>query len=160
MFYCIFPEKTQVCSRKLPQTIAKIHSLTLSWWSCSHIETSPLICSANQWTCFYMITAFIMKELNFPLFLPKRYFLKIYKKVLEGRLISFSWTKRFAFLLTTKSANLLNYQNGLCFGGIQVRYFLWLTNMHKYVNMLKNKYCIICKKTETYISNKLIHQDL
>ena len=26
-----------------------------------HIETSPLICSANQWTGFYMITASIMK---------------------------------------------------------------------------------------------------
>ena len=24
---------------------------------CYHIETSPLICSANQWTGFYMITA-------------------------------------------------------------------------------------------------------
>ena len=29
-----------------------------------YIETSPLICSANQWTGFYMITAFIMKELK------------------------------------------------------------------------------------------------
>ena len=29
-----------------------------------HIETSPLICSANQWTVFYMITAPIMKELT------------------------------------------------------------------------------------------------
>ena len=28
-----------------------------------HIETSPLICSANQWTGFYMITASVMKEL-------------------------------------------------------------------------------------------------
>ena len=28
-----------------------------------HIETSPLICSANQWTGFYMITAFVMEEL-------------------------------------------------------------------------------------------------
>ena len=28
------------------------------------IETSPLICSANQWTGFYMITVSIMKELN------------------------------------------------------------------------------------------------
>ena len=26
-------------------------------------ETSPLICSANQWTGFYMITASVMKEL-------------------------------------------------------------------------------------------------
>ena len=29
-----------------------------------HIETSPLICSANQWTVFYMITVPIMKELT------------------------------------------------------------------------------------------------
>ena len=28
------------------------------------IETSPLICRANQWTGFYMITAFVMKELK------------------------------------------------------------------------------------------------
>ena len=29
-----------------------------------HIETSPLICSANQWTSFYMITAPVMKQLT------------------------------------------------------------------------------------------------
>ena len=29
-----------------------------------HIETSPVICSANQWTGFYMITASVMKELR------------------------------------------------------------------------------------------------
>ena len=29
-----------------------------------HIETSPLIYPANQWTGFYMITAFVMKELR------------------------------------------------------------------------------------------------
>ena len=28
-----------------------------------HIETSPLICSANQWTGFCMIMASVMKEL-------------------------------------------------------------------------------------------------
>ena len=28
-----------------------------------HIETSPLVCCANQWTGFYMITASVMKEL-------------------------------------------------------------------------------------------------
>ena len=26
-----------------------------------HIETSPLVCSANQWTCFYIIETTIMK---------------------------------------------------------------------------------------------------
>ena len=29
-----------------------------------HIETSPLICSASQWTGFYMITTPVMKKLN------------------------------------------------------------------------------------------------
>ena len=29
-----------------------------------HIQTSPLICSGNQWIGFYMITASIMKELR------------------------------------------------------------------------------------------------
>ena len=29
-----------------------------------NIETSPLICSSNQWTGFYMITASVMKGLN------------------------------------------------------------------------------------------------
>ena len=39
--------------------------LTLSWrrFLCHHIETSPLVCRANQWTGFYMITASVMKEL-------------------------------------------------------------------------------------------------
>ena len=31
-----------------------------------HIETSPLICCANQWTGFYLITASIMKGLAMP----------------------------------------------------------------------------------------------
>ena len=29
-----------------------------------HKETRPLICRANQWTGFYMITASVMKELS------------------------------------------------------------------------------------------------
>ena len=28
------------------------------------METSPLICGANQWTGFYIITASVMKELS------------------------------------------------------------------------------------------------
>ena len=30
-----------------------------------HIETSLLICRANQWTCFYKIGTSVMKELKF-----------------------------------------------------------------------------------------------
>ena len=29
-----------------------------------HIETSPLICRANQWTSFYMEGSSVIKELN------------------------------------------------------------------------------------------------
>ena len=35
-----------------------------------HTETSPLICSANQWTGFYMIMAPVIKELK-PLILAQ-----------------------------------------------------------------------------------------
>ena len=41
-----------------------------------YIETSPLICSANQWTGFYMITASVMKEL-----MQFQAFLTICKKI-------------------------------------------------------------------------------
>ena len=33
-----------------------------------HIETSPLICSENQWTGFYTITVTVMKELKASIF--------------------------------------------------------------------------------------------
>ena len=39
-------------------------SLHFRYGSPYHIETSPLICSANQWTGFYMIRTSAMKELN------------------------------------------------------------------------------------------------
>ena len=42
-----------------------------------HIETSPLICGANQWTGFYIITATFMKGLNtlsFSLMSQQNYF--------------------------------------------------------------------------------------
>ena len=29
-----------------------------------HTETSPLVCLANQWTCFYMTGTSVMKELK------------------------------------------------------------------------------------------------
>ena len=39
-------------------------SLILSDGGSYHIETSPLVCSANQWTSFYMIGTSVMKELK------------------------------------------------------------------------------------------------
>ena len=38
--------------------------LTLSWRRPYHVETSPLICGAIQWTGFYMISASVMKGLT------------------------------------------------------------------------------------------------
>ena len=38
--------------------------LTLSWRGPLSYRTSPLICRADQWTGFYMITVSVMKELN------------------------------------------------------------------------------------------------
>ena len=46
--------------------------LTLSSWSSYHIETSPLICSANQWTGFYIAGTLIMRELNLTLKRPEQ----------------------------------------------------------------------------------------
>ena len=36
------------------------YDFMISWY---HIETSPLMCSANRWTGFCMISTFIMEEL-------------------------------------------------------------------------------------------------
>ena len=40
-----------------------------------HIEISPLICAANQWTGFYMIETYVIKELThlFPSYICIRY---------------------------------------------------------------------------------------
>ena len=45
-------------------TILERYALTLSWRRSYHIETSPLICRANQWTGFYMIATSVIKELS------------------------------------------------------------------------------------------------
>ena len=44
--------------------ISLIYILTFHDGGRYHIETSPLICSPNQWTGFYMITASVMKGLS------------------------------------------------------------------------------------------------
>ena len=45
-----------------------------------HVETSPLICSENQWTSFYMIGTSVMKWLN-PVPLKRSKSKSRYKKV-------------------------------------------------------------------------------
>ena len=53
-----------ICNETILCTTRKF-SLALSWRRGPyHIETSPVICSANQWTGFYMIGTSVMKELK------------------------------------------------------------------------------------------------
>ena len=57
------------------------YCLTLPNGGCYHIETSLLICGADQWTGFYMITASVLKGLNcFHSYSPKEK-LKTHEKV-------------------------------------------------------------------------------
>ena len=72
----------------------------------------------------------------------------VYKKFLERRLFSFSWTKNFAFSLTAKRANC---QNGVRSRRMLVKYFFaeW-ARANKNGSVLTNKYC----KTEVHDFNK------
>ena len=79
------------------------------------METSPLICSPNQWTGFYMITASVMKELTG---LQKLYFKNVWYvmfafsyniKVLLRTLKWISWRRLFKL----HGQDVLNF--GLCF---------------------------------------------
>ena len=45
-------------------SLMSLHHYLFYDGGCCHVETSPLICSANQRTGFYMITASVMKELS------------------------------------------------------------------------------------------------
>ena len=56
-----------------------------------HIETSPLICSENQWTGFYMITAPVMKGLS-RVSNGSTYYLKLYFRF---NIIRFFMLKRY-----------------------------------------------------------------
>ena len=56
------------------------------------IETSPLICSANQWTGFYMITASVMKELRLDTLFPT---IKLTQSCYINTNISSSWKLAF-----------------------------------------------------------------
>ena len=61
-----------------------ILNAALYWHFCrdpNHIETSPLICIANQWIGFYMIETFVIKELKCPKYASE------YPKVLITQLI-------------------------------------------------------------------------
>ena len=60
VYETIFEIKNSTCR----QMVLFSTSLTLYDGGRYHIETSPLICRANQWTGFYMITASVMKELH------------------------------------------------------------------------------------------------
>ena len=52
----------QLLNRVVKMSLSLV--ITLSWRYLYHIEISPLICRANQWTGFYMIGTSVMKELR------------------------------------------------------------------------------------------------
>ena len=80
----IFSYKSLIISCKISMitviSIETTNELTIHWLFHNggpfHVETSPLSCSANQWTGFYMIGTSIMTELSIYLeklqYLPKR----------------------------------------------------------------------------------------
>ena len=59
----------------LPSIVVFLSTFLTLDGGCYHIETSPLICRANHWSGFYMITASVMKKLN-----RKQIIVKIKKK--------------------------------------------------------------------------------
>ena len=62
--------------------------LALSWWR-SLLETSPLLCSANQWVGFYTTETSIMKELNVYVALATPMVFRIFQKTF---FVKQSWT--------------------------------------------------------------------
>ena len=60
-------------------------TLTLSRRGRYHIETSTLICRANQWTGFYLITASVMKELKIETNELDKYFIKTAKSAVASQ---------------------------------------------------------------------------
>ena len=59
-----------------------------------YIETSPLICRANQWTDFYMIGTFVMKELM-------RYTCKCFSLDMDVRPCSRKASSKKAYVIST-----------------------------------------------------------
>ena len=55
---------TYALNKLLTTNQPKNDFLTLHGRGCYYIEASPLICSENQWTGFYMIMVPVMKELK------------------------------------------------------------------------------------------------
>ena len=67
LFWCLhcwlWTSKCQLGKYNVENYNLFFQSLTLLWRNTHHIETNALICSANQWTGFYMIGTSVMKEL-------------------------------------------------------------------------------------------------
>ena len=49
----------------LTTKVSSYITLTAKHQSCHHIETSPVICSANQLTSFYMMATLTFNELRY-----------------------------------------------------------------------------------------------
>ena len=66
-FYCFYCYLEQINVSEVTALLLSnllFYVLFLSWRSSYHIETSPLICRANQWTFFYIKGTSIIKQLT------------------------------------------------------------------------------------------------
>ena len=81
----LFNNHRQTGERPSPTLRLLITSKTFHDGGRYHIETSPLIWGANQWTGFYMITASVIKALNTfcNLSLQKGYFLLVMQYIVN-----------------------------------------------------------------------------
>ena len=58
------PSKSEICSLEVDVLLTQWRVYNVHDRGSHYIETSPLICSANQWTGFYMTGTAVMKELK------------------------------------------------------------------------------------------------
>ena len=68
-FYGMLKERVKIRVSNLHISFMFYKYVCNLWFNSSmggpyHIDTSPLICTANQWTGLHMIRTFVMKELK------------------------------------------------------------------------------------------------
>ena len=93
---------------------------------CYHIENSPLICSANQWTGFYLITVSVMKGLKWFLFIGNISFMRSVDRPLLILYISVAKTWIFRSWIETKPSFSNEPLNDDCLSWyVILRYLSW-----------------------------------
>ena len=136
-----------------------ILTLTFSWQRPYHIGTSPLICSANQWTGFYMITASVMKEL-----IPKNLFCPFIWTKNKNQFLRRRWSGNESFIFIPSSAllqkhaeyNELLWKNFLTWNSCSFIVLCWLIFINKssnsWIDLLQNWNFQVSKPWKTFKS--------